>query len=92
MFLLLFLSRLFHKSVDYLLGVDVANNIFTERLVELRKKNDLTQQELADMMKVNRVTYTNWENGKREPSFSKLIELSKLLNTTPNYLLGISDA
>ncbi|WP_226957180.1 helix-turn-helix domain-containing protein [Streptococcus agalactiae] len=89
---LIFLSRLFHKSVDYLLGVDVANNIFAERLVELRKKNDLTQQELADRIGINRGAYSNWENGKREPSFSKLIELSKLLNTTPNYLLGISDA
>ncbi|MGG6799489.1 UNVERIFIED_CONTAM: helix-turn-helix transcriptional regulator [Streptococcus canis] len=70
----------------------MANNIFAERLVELRKKNDLTQQELADKIGINRGSYSNWENGKREPSFSKLIELSKLLNTTPNYLLGISDA
>lgn len=88
---LIFLSRLFHKSVDYLLGVDMEINIFTERLVELRKKNHLTQSQIADLLSVNRGSYSNWELGNREPNFSKLIELSKILNTTPNYLLGVSD-
>ncbi|CCI63193.1 MULTISPECIES: helix-turn-helix domain-containing protein [Streptococcus] len=63
-----------------------------DRLRKQRQLNKLTQQELADRIGINRGAYSNWENGKREPSFSKLIELSKLLNTTPNYLLGISDA
>lgn len=63
-----------------------------DRLRKQRQLNKLTQQELADRIGINRGAYSNWENGKREPSFSKLIELSKLLNTTPNYLLDISDA
>lgn len=88
---LIFLSRLFHKSVDYLLGVDMETNIFTERLVELRKKNHLTQSQIADLLSVNRGSYSNWELGNREPNFSKLIELPKILNTTPNYLLVVSD-
>ena len=37
--------------------------IFPERLKELRQKKGLTQQEIADLVHVNRVTYTNWEEG-----------------------------
>ena len=35
--------------------------IFPKRLKELRQKKGLTQQEIADLLHVNRVTYTNWE-------------------------------
>lgn len=40
---------------------------------------------------VNRVTYTNWENGKREPELDKVVELATELNSTVDYLLGNSD-
>lgn len=50
-----------------------------DRLRKQRQLNKLTQQELADRIGINRGAYSNWENGKRESSFSKLIELSKLL-------------
>lgn len=97
------LANILDVTVDYLLGrsdnfsntiVLSKNNMksFSKRLKELRLEKNQTQQELADKIGINRGAYSNWENGKREPSFSKLIELSKLLNTTPNYLLGISDA
>ncbi|AIF87493.1 TPA: helix-turn-helix transcriptional regulator [Streptococcus agalactiae] len=65
---------------------------FGENLRLTRKTKSLTQTELASKLNISQKSYSNWEKGKREPSFSKLIELSKLLNTTPNYLLGVSDA
>ncbi|WP_088839081.1 MULTISPECIES: helix-turn-helix transcriptional regulator [Listeria] len=34
----------------------------------------MTQQALADLVSVNRVTYKNWENGKREPELDKVVE------------------
>lgn len=51
----------------------------------------MPQQALADLVGVNRVTYTNWENGKREPELDKIVELATELNTTVDYLLGNSD-
>lgn len=51
----------------------------------------MTQQTLANLVGVNRVTYTNWENGKREPELDKVVELATVLNTTVDYLLGNSD-
>lgn len=67
-------------------------SIFSDRLAELRKKRGLTQQQIADELSVNRVTYTNWEKGNREPSFENLIKLAGILGTTSDYLLGKSDS
>ena len=65
--------------------------IFPKRLKELRQKKGLTQQNIADLVHVNRVTYTNWEKGNREPNFETLLKLASILNTTTSYLLGESD-
>ena len=64
---------------------------FTNRLVQLRKKRGLTQQQIADKIGVNRGSYSNWEKGKREPSFENLIKLTNILNTTTDFLLGKSN-
>ena len=62
--------------------------IFSERLKELRLEKDLSQKEVADLVHVNRVTYTNWERGKREPSFENLIKLADLLEVSLDWLFG----
>lgn len=62
--------------------------IFTERLKELRKKKGLKQQEIAELLGVKRNTYSDWENGKTEPSFENLIKLADLLEVTLDYLFG----
>lgn len=61
---------------------------FTNRLVQLRKKRGLTQQQIADEIGVKRNTYSDWENGKTEPNFQTLLKLTSILNTTTSYLLG----
>lgn len=63
-------------------------NIFPQRLKELRLKKGLTQQEIADLVHVNRVTYTNWEKGKREPSFENIVKLADLLDVSLDWLFG----
>jgi transcriptional regulator with XRE-family HTH domain len=61
---------------------------FHEKLKVLRKKKGLTQQEIAVLLNVNRVTYTNWEKGKREPNFEKLSMLACIFDVSLDYLLG----
>ena len=61
---------------------------FSERLKELRKKNSLTQQELADKVGTNRVNVTKWETGRTEPTLENIVKLSKILVTTTDELLG----
>lgn len=62
--------------------------IFTERLKELRLKKGLTQTELGKKVGVKQNTFTNWENGKREPSFENLIKLADLLEVSLDWLFG----
>ena len=61
---------------------------FSERLKELRLEKDLSQKEVADLVHVNRATYTNWERGKRESSFENLVNLADLLEVSLDSLFG----
>lgn len=53
-----------------------------------RKKQKLTQADMAELLHVTRQTYINYENGTYEPNFDTLIRLSKILNTSIDCLLG----
>ena len=64
------------------------SNIFPQRLKELRLKKVLTQTELGKKLGVKQSTFTNWENGKREPNFETLIKLADLLEVSVDFLLG----
>ena len=61
---------------------------FSERLKELRKRNNLTQQVLADKVGTNRVNVTKWETGRTEPTLENIVKLAKILDTTTDELLG----
>lgn len=62
--------------------------VFSERLKELRLKKGLTQTELGEKVGVKQNTFTNWENGKREPNFENLIKLADLLEVSLDWLFG----
>lgn len=65
--------------------------MFSERLKASRKEAGLTQVELAKMLKVSNGTVGMWETGKREPKFEVMGHLSKTLNKSVDYLLGLSE-
>ena len=46
------------------------------RITELRKANNLTQEELAERCSVTRQTISNWENGKSYPDLEMLVFIS----------------
>ena len=60
-------------------------------LKQLRKDEELTQQEVADKINVGQVTYARYENGTRRPSSEMLVRLAELFNVSTDYLLGHSD-
>ena len=47
---------------------------------ELRKLEGLTQQEVADELKVKKSTYCLYENGKREPSLEMLVKIANIFS------------
>lgn len=57
-------------------------------LKNARKKMKLTQQDVADYIGVNRVTYARYEAGEYEPTFDTLLKLASLFNVSIDYLLG----
>ena len=65
--------------------------MFSERLKTSRKEVGLTQVELAEILKVSNGTVGMWETGKREPKLETMVHLSKTLNTSVDYLLGLSE-
>ena len=52
----------------------------TYKVKEWRKKRMLTQQELADVLKIDRVAVCKWETGVNRPRADKLPDIAKALN------------
>lgn len=65
---------------------------FNVRLRQLRQKNRLTQGQLAEILGLKPTAISNYESQRNEPSFEKLIALSKYFDVTCDYLLGVTDA
>ena len=55
------------------------------------KANDLTQQQLADLVGCSRQTINSIEKGKFNPSIRLVLQLSKVLSTTVEELFYIDD-
>lgn len=60
---------------------------FNEKLIELRKKNALSQEELGDKIQVARQTISKWELGETTPEMDKLIKLSELFEISLDELV-----
>ena len=65
--------------------------MFKERLAELRKLNNDTQQTLADKIGVSVWSVRAWEQGKNYPPSDALLAICKLYGTSADYLLGLTD-
>lgn len=62
-----------------------------ERLVELRKKQGYSQQEIADRLSVTRQTISNWECGQGAPALDKAAELAAIYQISLDELAGLAD-
>ena len=62
-----------------------------ERLSELRVKNSLSQEQVAQIIGVARNTYSSYENGKREMDYDNLIKLANHYKVSLDYLFGRSN-
>lgn len=54
-----------------------------------RKAVDLTMKELGEKVGVAESTISQYENGKRQPDNTMLLQLAEALGTTVDYLLGV---
>ena len=60
---------------------------FSEKLMDLRRKSGMSQEQLADRLGVTRQSVSKWESGTAMPELVKLISLSELFGVSVDYLV-----
>ena len=60
------------------------------RIRDLREDRDLTQTQLVQILKMHKTTYTNYEQGKREPPLEFIVKLAKFYDVTIDYIAGLT--
>ena len=65
---------------------------FHEKLQELRKSRNITQEELAQALFVSRAAISKWESGRGYPSIDSLKELSRFFSVTIDELIASGEA
>ena len=63
----------------------------SEKLLNLRKANDLTQEQLAEKINVSRQSVSKWESGQAIPELDKIVALCDIFHITTDYLLRPSE-
>ena len=58
-----------------------------EKITILRKENNLTQEQFAELLNVSRQSASKWELGTSYPDTEKLIKISKIFSCSLDYLL-----
>ena len=61
------------------------------RLRDLREDRDLTQRELATLLRCSQQVYSNYELGQRDIPTDILIKLSKFYSVSTDYILGLTN-
>lgn len=64
---------------------------FSEKLLTLRKANNLTQEHLAEKLDVSRQSVSKWESGQATLELDKIVALSAIFDVTTDYLLKSSE-
>ena len=65
---------------------------YYERLKDMREDNDLTQNDIAELLKTIRQQVSKWENGTQMMGVDKYIVLARYYNISADYLLGLTDS
>ncbi len=61
--------------------------ILADKIMELRKKNGWSQEELAEKMDVSRQSISKWESAQSVPDMGRLVRLSEVFGVSTDYLL-----
>ena len=70
---------------------EFSNKMFQRNLRRLREYSNLTQNELADELFLARTSVSNYENGNREPTLSRLQQIASFFDVSVSYLIGDSN-
>jgi len=58
-----------------------------ERLQDLRKRNEDSQEQLAEKLGVSRQAVSKWESGQGSPEINNVLKISEIYNVSTDYIL-----
>ena len=61
---------------------------FGDKLIQLRKKNGLSQEELAEKLGVSRQSVSKWESNNTYPETDKIIQIANLFDCSMDDLIN----
>ena len=61
--------------------------ILADKIIELRKKNGWSQEELADLLNVSRQSVSKWESAQSVPDMNRILKLSEVFGVSTDFLL-----
>lgn len=64
---------------------------YYERIRGLREDRDLTQQDIADVLKTTQQVYSRYENGTNEIPLHHFVTLCKFFKVSADYILGLNE-
>ena len=64
--------------------------IFSERLIHLRRSHNLTQKEVSDSLELVYSNYNRYERGVRIPDNETIVRFANFFKVSPMYMLGFS--
>lgn len=67
------------------------NNIFGQRIKEIRQDKNLNQRDFAKLINVTQGALCRWERGENTPSIEILYQIANILNVSSDYLIGLEN-
>lgn len=64
---------------------------YYQRLRDLREDKNLNQTQIAIVIGTSQSYYAQYENGKRQIPFDRIIELAKFYNVSIDYIAGLTN-
>lgn len=61
--------------------------ILADKIIELRKKSGMSQEELAEKLGVSRQAVSKWESAQSTPDLNRILKMSEVFEVTTDYLL-----
>ncbi|MBO4702475.1 MAG: helix-turn-helix transcriptional regulator [Lachnospiraceae bacterium] len=61
--------------------------ILADKIINERKKNGWSQEELAEMLSVSRQSVSKWESAQAAPDLNRIIKMAEIFGVSTDYLL-----
>ena len=62
-----------------------------DRLQDLRKKANYSQEQVADLLGISRQAISKWESGQGKPELDNIIKLTEIYNVSADYIKSGQD-